>query len=89
MTSSYTQNPTKKTHSISKEKLEKILEHNDRLKDQLSLLRIPVSEASLSLIEYCKSTQDPLLPSLKSTNKLDPFAQATRGNKSNGCCIIT
>jgi guanine nucleotide-binding protein subunit gamma len=52
MANTYTQQQipltaTKKAYSISEAKLKKILDHNDRLREQLDLPRIPVSEASL------------------------------------------
>lgn len=38
--------PTKKSYNISEAKLKRILEYNERLREQLDLPRIPVSEAS-------------------------------------------
>lgn len=47
MSNNYTQTPSnKKPYNISETKLKRILEYNDRLKEQLELPRIPVSEAS-------------------------------------------
>lgn len=46
MSNSYTPMPTKKSYNISEAKLKRILEYNERLREQLDLPRIPVSEAS-------------------------------------------
>ncbi|EIE80956.1 hypothetical protein G6F46_002128 [Rhizopus delemar] len=96
MANTYTQQQiplttTKKSYSISEAKLKKILDHNDRLREQLDLPRIPVSEASLSLIEYCKLTKDPLLPSVWGpvSREQDPFAPAAGGSgSSSSCCTV-
>ncbi|KAF9965669.1 hypothetical protein BGZ70_004367, partial [Mortierella alpina] len=68
---------------VSEVKLKRFLEHNQRLREQLEMRRIPVSEASQSLIQYVTSTQDGLLPSLWGTTGTDPFAKP-----SSGCCTI-
>ncbi|CAO3680855.1 hypothetical protein G6F70_002446 [Rhizopus microsporus] len=97
MTNTYTQQhqipltTTKKSYNISEAKLKRILEYNERLKEQLDLPRIPVSEAASSLIDYCNSTKDPLLPSIWGPvdKEHDPFAPAAGGNKtSSNCCIV-
>lgn len=104
MSNSYT---PKKPYNISETKLKRIIEYNDRLKEQLELARIPVSEASArysknytppfnnslynSLVEYCNSTRDPLVPSIWGpvSKEQDPFAPAAGGNNgSSGCCTI-
>ncbi|RCH78996.1 hypothetical protein CU098_006644 [Rhizopus stolonifer] len=80
-----------KQYNISEAKLKKILDYNDRLKEQLDLPRIPVSEASLSIVDYCKSTKDPLLPSVWGpvSKEQDPFAPAAGvSGSSSGCCIV-
>jgi guanine nucleotide-binding protein subunit gamma len=46
MANSYTQFTSKKSYNISEAKLKRILEYNERLREQLELPRIPVSEAS-------------------------------------------
>lgn len=47
--------------SMSELKLRRLLEHNQRLRDDLARPRIRVSEASASLIRYCKTTKDHLV----------------------------
>ncbi|KAJ2124909.1 plasma membrane localization protein [Coemansia sp. RSA 720] len=64
---------------MSEHKLRKINEHNSRLKEQLELPRIPVSQASDALIEFTKSTKDYLIPSLWGPPPHDPFASQTGG----------
>ncbi|KAF9950990.1 hypothetical protein BGZ72_007453 [Mortierella alpina] len=68
---------------VSEVKLKRFLEHNQRLREQLDMRRIPVSEASQSLIQYATTTRDSLLPSLWGTTGTDPFAKP-----SSGCCTI-
>lgn len=46
MPDTYTQLTNKRAYNISEAKLKRILEYNERLKEQLELPRIPVSEAS-------------------------------------------
>ncbi|TPX30827.1 hypothetical protein SmJEL517_g05693 [Synchytrium microbalum] len=62
--------------TMSEIKLKKLVELNQRLKEQLDLNRIPVSEASSSLIKYITSTKDSLLPSVWGPvdKKDDPYA---------------
>lgn len=47
--------------SMSELKLRRLLEHNQRLREDLGRPRIRVSEASASLIRYCKTTTDHLV----------------------------
>ncbi|KAI9320965.1 G-protein gamma-like domain-containing protein [Dichotomocladium elegans] len=61
--------------TVSEAKLKKILELNDKLKEQLEIPRIPVSEASRSLIEYCKANPDVMVPTAGGTRNPDPFAE--------------
>ncbi|KAA1469202.1 putative guanine nucleotide-binding protein gamma subunit [Dentipellis sp. KUC8613] len=73
--------------SMSELKLRRLTEHNQRLREDLSRPRIRVSEASASLIRYCKTTTDHLVPSVWGpVNKgEDPFAPPA----SQGCqCTI-
>ncbi|KAI8381143.1 G-protein gamma subunit [Radiomyces spectabilis] len=76
----------KKSQHISEAKLKRLLDYNQRLREQLDVPRIPVSEASASLIEYCKTTRDPLVPSVWGhvDGKDDPFAPTSGG----GCCSV-
>lgn len=54
--------------SMSELKLRRLLEHNQRLREDLGRPRIRVSEASASLIRYCKTTTDHLVSSLFPSN---------------------
>ena len=49
---------------MSELKLRRLLEHNQRLREDLGRPRIRVSEASASLIRYCKTTTDHLVSPL-------------------------
>ncbi|KAI8930175.1 G-protein gamma-like domain-containing protein [Entophlyctis helioformis] len=70
---------------MSELKLRKLMEHTQRLKEQLDLPRIKVSEASQTLIRYVTSTKDFLLPSVWGPvdKKEDPF-QTSGG----ACCTV-
>ncbi|KAJ2754911.1 plasma membrane localization protein [Coemansia pectinata] len=67
---------------MSEHKLRKIIEHNNRLKEQLELPRIPVSQASEALISYTQSTKDYLLPSIWGPPPHDPFASQAGGGQA-------
>ncbi|KAK3823514.1 MAG: GGL domain-containing protein [Benniella sp.] len=69
--------------SVSEAKLRRFLEHNQRLKEQLDMPRIPVSEASRSLIHFVTGTRDPFLPMIWGHSGSDPFVK-----QSNKCCTI-
>ncbi|GJF00571.1 G-protein gamma subunit [Phanerochaete sordida] len=74
--------------SMSELKLRRLEEHNQRLREDLNRPRIKVSEASVSLIKYCKTTKDYLIPSVWGTvsKAEDPYApQAQEGCK---CTIM-
>ena len=59
---------------MSELKLRRLLEHNQRLREDLARPRIRVSEASASLIRYCKTTKDHLVRrSPPSPPPLPPF----------------
>ncbi|KAG0169139.1 hypothetical protein DFQ28_003881 [Apophysomyces sp. BC1034] len=77
----------RRTQNISETKLNRLLEFNQRLKEQLDVPRITVSSASTSLIDFCKSTRDPMVPSVWGPidKKDDPFAPANGGG---GCCVV-
>ncbi|KAI9301783.1 G-protein gamma subunit [Cunninghamella echinulata] len=77
---------TRRAQNISEAKLKRLLEYNQRLREQLDVNRITVSEASTGLIDFCKSTKDPMLPSVWGPidKKDDPFAPTN----SSGCCIV-
>ncbi|KAI5899557.1 uncharacterized protein SCHCODRAFT_02483141 [Schizophyllum commune H4-8] len=71
--------------SMSELKLRRLLEHNQRLREDLARPRIKVSEASASLIRYCRTTKDFLVPSVWGpVNRGEhPYEQP-----SKGCCTI-
>jgi hypothetical protein len=46
---------------MSELKLRRLIEHNQRLREDLGRPRIRVSEASASIIRYCKTTTDHLV----------------------------
>ncbi|KAJ7074193.1 G-protein gamma-like domain-containing protein, partial [Mycena amicta] len=50
--------------AMSELKLRRVIEHNQRLREDLARPRLRVSEASGSLIRYCKTTKDHLVPSV-------------------------
>ncbi|KAI8092898.1 uncharacterized protein BX664DRAFT_261045 [Halteromyces radiatus] len=56
-----------------------------KLKEQLDIQRIPVSEASRSLIDYCQENTDMMIPSLWGAKHPDPFAEQVAGC---GTCLI-
>ncbi|KAL2913719.1 Guanine nucleotide-binding protein subunit gamma [Polyrhizophydium stewartii] len=70
---------------MSELKLRKLMEHTQRLKEQLDLPRIKVSEASQTLIQYVTTTKDSLLPSVWGPvdKKDDPFQTG-----AGGCCVV-
>ncbi|KAI8357624.1 G-protein gamma-like domain-containing protein [Mortierella sp. GBAus27b] len=69
---------------VSELKLRRFMEHNQRLREQLNMPRIAVSEASRSLIHYVTESRDPLLPMIWGHSGPDPFAK-----QSSKCCIIS
>ncbi|KAN0063416.1 Guanine nucleotide-binding protein subunit gamma [Thecaphora frezii] len=71
--------------SMSELKLRRLTEHNQRLREDLERPRIRVSEASQSLINYCKSTRDYLVPSVWGPvdKREDPYAPP-----SGGCSCV-
>ncbi|CAH1757194.1 3283_t:CDS:2 [Entrophospora sp. SA101] len=79
---------TSTTKNHSEIKLQRIIEHNKKLREQLDLPRIKVSQASSMLIKYVQSTKDYLVPSVWGTaGTADPF------NNRNGVycteCVIS
>ncbi|KAF9514469.1 hypothetical protein BS47DRAFT_872476 [Hydnum rufescens UP504] len=67
--------------SMSELKLRRLTEHNQRLRDDLARPRLRVSEASQSLINYCKQTKDHLVPSVWGPigKGEDPYAPPAQG----------
>ncbi|SGY60359.1 BQ5605_C007g04419 [Microbotryum silenes-dioicae] len=78
-----------KKPSMSELKLRRLTEHNQRLREDLERQRVRVSEASASLIRYCKTTRDYLVPSVWGPVEKgsDPYAAAASGG-GGGCCMI-
>ncbi|EMD38076.1 heterotrimeric G-protein gamma subunit [Gelatoporia subvermispora B] len=73
--------------STSELKLRRLFEHNERLREDLMRPRIRVSEASASLIRYCKTTKDHLVPSVWGpvSKAEDPFGAPQK----QGCqCVL-
>ncbi|KAG0018966.1 hypothetical protein BGZ81_009982 [Podila clonocystis] len=69
---------------VSDAKLKRFLEHNQRLREQLEMRRISVSEAGQCLIKYVTNTKDSLLPMLWGNPTSDPFSKQTKA-----CCTIS
>ena len=65
--------------SMSELKLRRLLEHNQRLREDLGRPRIRVSEASASIIRYCKTTTDHLV-------SFTPFLECSMSENSNLLC---
>ncbi|EKM82425.1 hypothetical protein AGABI1DRAFT_82206 [Agaricus bisporus var. burnettii JB137-S8] len=74
--------------SMSELKLRRLLEHNQRLKEDLARPRLKVSEASASLIQFCKTTKDHLVPSVWGPvgRADDPYNNQGAGGLK--CCIV-
>ncbi|KAL9130952.1 MAG: hypothetical protein Q9217_000998 [Psora testacea] len=75
-----------KKQSMADLKLRRLNELNSRLREDLERPRIRVSEASMSLIQYCTNTKDFMVPSLwgQVDKRDDPYAP----QQSNGCCTV-
>ncbi|KAH9928478.1 G-protein gamma subunit [Epithele typhae] len=74
--------------SMSELKLRRLTEHNQRLREDLARPRIRVSEASASLIRYCKTTKDPLVPSVWGPVPRADDPYQSQGGAGKGCCTI-
>ncbi|KAI0748660.1 G-protein gamma subunit [Daedaleopsis nitida] len=74
--------------SMSELKLRRLTEHNQRLREDLARPRIRVSEASASLIRYCKTTKDPLVPSVWGPVPRADDPYQSQGGSGKGCCVI-
>ncbi|KAL8419949.1 hypothetical protein RB594_002921 [Gaeumannomyces avenae] len=72
--------------SMADLKLRRLTELNSRLKEDLERERIPVSQASKSIIAYCNSTRDYMVPSVWGVvpKGEDPYAPQQNG----GCCLV-
>jgi guanine nucleotide-binding protein subunit gamma len=76
----------KNKQSMADLKLRRLTELNSRLREDLDRERIPVSQASKSIIAYCNSTRDYMVPSVWGPvpKGEDPYAP----QQSGGCCIV-
>ncbi|KIY43525.1 G-protein gamma subunit [Fistulina hepatica ATCC 64428] len=72
--------------TMSELKLRRLVEHNQRLREDLARPRMKVSEASRDLIDYCKTTKDHLVPSVWGYvgKAEDPYNQPSK----SGCCSV-
>jgi len=75
-----------KKQSMADLKYRRLAELNSRLKEDLDRPRVRVSEASLSLINYCNNTRDFMVPSVwgQVDKREDPYAP----QQSGGCCVV-
>ncbi|CAE6420627.1 unnamed protein product [Rhizoctonia solani] len=76
-----TMNARNAKQSMAELKLRRVIEHNQRLKEDLARPRLRVSEAGASLIRYCKTTKDHLVPSVWGPvgKGEDPYAPPQQG----------
>ncbi|KAI1777890.1 GGL domain-containing protein [Hypoxylon cercidicola] len=76
----------KNKQSMADLKLRRLTELNSRLREDLERERIPVSQAARSIIAYCNSTKDYMVPSVWGAvpRGEDPYAPPTNG----GCCLV-
>ncbi|TQN70042.1 Guanine nucleotide-binding protein subunit gamma [Colletotrichum shisoi] len=76
----------KNKQSMADLKLRRLTELNNRLREDLERERIPVSNASKSIIAYCNSTRDYMVPSVWGAvpRGEDPYAP----QQSGGCCVV-
>lgn len=75
-----------KKQSMADLKLRRLNELNLRLKEDLDRPRVKVAEASMSLINYCNSTRDYMVPSVwgQIDKKEDPYMP----QQESGCCSV-
>ncbi|PGH18620.1 hypothetical protein AJ79_00399 [Helicocarpus griseus UAMH5409] len=75
-----------KKQNMAELKLRRLNELNIRLKEDLERPRVKVSDASMSLINYCNNTRDFMVPSVwgQIDKREDPYAP----QQSGGCCMI-
>ncbi|RYP77998.1 hypothetical protein DL771_000857 [Monosporascus sp. 5C6A] len=76
----------KNKQSMADLKLRRLTELNNRLREDLERERIPVSQAANTIIAYCNSTRDYMVPSVWGTvpRTEDPYAPP----QSGGCCSV-
>ncbi|GAB1192018.1 GGL domain-containing protein [Aspergillus pseudonomiae] len=75
-----------KKQSVADLKYRRLTELNARLKEDLDRPRVKVSEAAMSLINYCNNTRDFMVPSVwgQVDKRDDPYAPQQQG----GCCTV-
>jgi len=75
-----------KKQSVADLKYRRLQELNSRLKEDLDRPRVRISEAAISLITYCNSTRDFMVPSVwgQVDKREDPYAP----QQSGGCCTV-
>jgi guanine nucleotide-binding protein subunit gamma len=75
-----------KKQSVADLKYRRLQELNSRLKEDLDRPRVRISEAAISLITYCNSTRDFMVPSVwgQVEKREDPYAP----QQSGGCCTV-
>ncbi|KLJ06448.1 guanine nucleotide-binding protein subunit gamma [Blastomyces silverae] len=75
-----------KKQNMAELKLRRLNELNIRLKEDLERPRVKVSEAAMSLINYCNNTRDFMVPSVwgQIDKREDPYTP----QQSGGCCLI-
>ncbi|KAJ3130261.1 hypothetical protein HK098_004308 [Nowakowskiella sp. JEL0407] len=70
-------------------KLKKLQENNSRLREQLDIRRVPISESAHSLIRYVMSNRDPLLPSVWGpVDKRDNPYQELHKGPCDSCMVL-
>ncbi|KAG8165485.1 hypothetical protein KVR01_004037 [Diaporthe batatas] len=76
----------KNKQSMADLKLRRLTELNNRLREDLERERIPVSQASKSIIAYCNSTRDYMVVTVWGVvpKGEDPYAP----QQSGGCCLV-
>ncbi|KLO10560.1 guanine nucleotide-binding protein subunit gamma [Schizopora paradoxa] len=76
--------------SMSELKLRRLNEHIQKLYVELDRPRMRVSDASQSLIRYCKTTTDFLVPSVwgSVTKGEDPYAPKQSDGLCGGCVVV-
>jgi guanine nucleotide-binding protein subunit gamma len=77
-----------KQQTLSELKLRRVLELNQRLREDLDRPRVKVSQASKKLIDYCKNTRDNLVPSIWGPVDKGDDQYAQTGKKCFLCEIL-
>ncbi|KAL7411170.1 G-protein gamma subunit [Mrakia frigida] len=69
-------------------KLKRLTEHKDKLKEDLYRPMMKVSESSDLLIQFCKTTKDPLVPSVWGPVPKSEDRFAPQPAPGGGCCVV-